>query len=181
MRIIAGKYRSRKIILPKNLPVRPTTDRARESLFNILTNLLDFKNLIALDLFSGTGAIAFELISRGCNDVTTVDMNKSCIVWIRKTADNFQMENILVKQADCFRFIAQSSRQYQFIFADPPYNSERTEDISRQIFKNNLLKEGGWLVVEHPKEIDFSEQLYFSSHRKYGKVNFSFFHFVNDG
>jgi 16S rRNA (guanine(966)-N(2))-methyltransferase RsmD len=181
MRIIAGKYKSRKITPPKNLPVRPTTDRAKESLFNILTNLLDFKNLIALDLFSGTGAITFELVSRGCNDVTTVDLNKSCTTWIRKAADNFQMENILVKQADSFRFIAQSLRQYQFIFADPPYNLEHIEDISRQIFKNDLLKEDGWLVVEHPKGIDFSEQQYFSSHRKYGKVNFSFFHFVHNG
>ncbi len=180
MRIIAGKYRSRKINPPAKLPVRPTTDIARESLFNILNNLVKFQNIVALDLFSGTGAVSFELLSRGCLDVTSVDKNRNCVEWIRSAADNFQMENLHVRQADSFRFIRQSTRNYDLIFADPPYSLERIEDISRQVFENNLLKEGGWLVLEHPKEVDFSGQPFFESHRKYGKVNFSFFHFTNE-
>lgn len=180
MRIIAGKYKSRKINPPANLPVRPTTDMARESLFNILNNLVEFENISALDLFSGTGAVSFELISRGCNDVTAVDKNRDCVEWIRHAANNFQLENLLVRQTDSFRFIRQSPRRYDLIFADPPYSLERIEDISKQVFENNLLKEGGWLVLEHPKEVGFSGQPFFESHRKYGKVNFSFFHFTND-
>ncbi len=180
MRIIAGKYRSRKITPPANLPVRPTTDIARESLFNILNNLVVFQNIAALDLFSGTGAVSFELMSRGCNDVTAVDQNRQCVEWIRSAAKNFQMENLQVRQADSFRFIRQNPRKYELVFADPPYNLERIEDIIRYVFENNLLKEGGWLVLEHSREVDFSSRLFFESHRKYGKVNFSFFHFTND-
>lgn len=180
MRIIAGKYRSRKINPPANLPVRPTTDRARESLFNILNNLVDFQNVIALDLFSGTGAVSFELISRGCDDVTAVDHNRNCVEWIRHAAKDFQIENLQVRQADTFRFISQNHRKYDLIFADPPYSLENIKDISSQIFDGNLLDEGGWLIVEHPKEVDFSNQPFFHSHRKYGKVNFSFFHFTNN-
>jgi len=180
MRIIAGKYRSRKINPPANLPVRPTTDMARESLFNILNNLVDFQNIVALDLFSGTGAISFELISRGCNFVTAVDQNQHCVEWIRSAAENFQMENLHVRQTESFRFIRQSPRKYDLIFADPPYNLEHIEDISRHIFENNLLKEDGWLVLEHPKEVDYSSLPFFERHSKYGKVNFSFFHFTND-
>ncbi len=180
MRIIAGKYRSRKINPPVNLPVRPTTDMARENLFNILNNLIAFQDVVALDLFSGTGAVSFELISRGCIDVTAVDKNRNCVEWTRDAAKNFQMENLHVRQADSFQFIRQSPRKYDLIFADPPYSMERTEDISRQVFENNLLKEGGWLVIEHPKDVGFSDQPFFERHRKYGKVNFSFFHFTND-
>jgi len=177
MRIIAGKYRSRRINPPKSLPVRPTTDRARESLFNILSNLLDFREITALDLFSGTGAISFELISRGCNDVTAVDQNRNCVDWIRTAAKSFQMESLQTRQSDSFRFMKQIPKKYDLIFADPPYDLENIEDISRTVFENNLLKEGGWLVIEHPKEVDFSDQPFFEKHRKYGKVNFSFFHF----
>ncbi len=179
MRIIAGKYRSRRILPPKNLPVRPTTDRARESLFNILNNLLDFSEIRALDLFAGTGAISFELVSRGCPKVTAVDQNRQCTEWIRKAAGDFNMENITVRQADTFRFVKQTPEKYDLIFADPPYHLENIAHISRQVFEYGLLAEGGWLVIEHPAGIDFSEQPHFHSHRKYGKVNFSFFHFAS--
>ncbi len=178
MRIIAGKYRSRRIQPPKNLPVRPTTDRARESLFNILNNLLDFSETNALDLFSGTGAVSFEMISRGCKQVTAVDQNRQCVEWIKKAAQEFQMENIRVQQADTFRFLKQNPRKYNLIFADPPYQLENIPDISRQVFENGLLEGDGWLVIEHPASVDFSEHPWFHSHRKYGKVNFSFFHFT---
>jgi len=180
MRIIAGKYRSRKINPPSGLPVRPTTDMARESLFNILNNLIEFQNVVALDLFSGTGAVSFELASRGCNDVTAIDQNRNCVEWIRQATKDFQMDGIQVRQADSFRFIRQPLRKYDLIFADPPYNMDRIEDISIQVFKSGILNNNGWLVVEHPKDIDFSGQPFFHSHRKYGKVNFSFFHFTSN-
>jgi 16S rRNA (guanine966-N2)-methyltransferase len=175
MRIIAGKYRSRRLRPPKNLPVRPTTDLARESLFNILNNLIDFKAITALDLFSGTGAVSFELVSRGCPAVTAVDQNRGCVDWIRSAAKDFQTENIRVRQAECFRFMKQTAQKFDLVFADPPYHLENIPEISREVFKNELLNENGWLVIEHPKEVDFSNQPYFHSHRKYGKVNFSFF------
>ncbi len=180
MRIIAGKYKSRKINPPANLPVRPTTDRARESLFNILNNLVEFQKMVVLDLFSGTGAVSFEMISRGCKEVTAVDQNRNCTEWIRHAAKEFQMQNMQVRQADSFRFIKQNPKKYDLIFADPPYNLDRIEDISQHIFSNNILNNNGWLVIEHPKEIDFANQPFFHSHRKYGKVNFSFFHFNNE-
>ncbi len=180
MRIIAGKYRSRRIQPPRNLPVRPTTDMARESLFNILGNLIDFKETQALDLFSGTGAISFELISRGCQTVTAVDRNRDCVRWIQKAAGDFQMDTLRVRQADTFRFLRQSHQKYDLIFADPPYDMENIAEISRLVFSNRLLNNNGWLVIEHPKTVNFAGQDFFHSHRKYGKVNFSFFHFVTD-
>jgi len=178
MRIIAGKYRSRRIVPPKNLPVRPTTDRARESLFNILNNIVEFEEVNALDLFSGTGAVSFELISRGCRQVTAVDSNRQCVNWIKKAAAGFQMENIHVVMADVFRFISRPGKKYNLIFADPPYRMENISEIRHHIFENRLLENDGWLVIEHSKETDLSKQPGFHSHRKYGKVNFSFFHFV---
>ncbi len=180
MRIIAGKYKSRRINPPANLPVRPTTDRARESLFNILNNLIEFRETVALDLFSGTGAVSLEMISRGCKEVTAVDQNRNCAEWIRQAASDFQISNLQVRQADSFRFIRQNPGKYSLVFADPPYNMDDFEDISHQVFENGLLSENGWLVIEHPKEIDFSDQPFFHGHRKYGKVNFSFFHFIHD-
>ncbi len=180
MRIIAGKYKRRRILPPKNLPVRPTTDRAREGLFNILNNLLDFSEVRALDLFAGTGAISFELVSRGCPNVTAVDRNRHCTEWISKAARNFGTGNIKVRQADMFRFVKQNPGKYDLVFADPPYHLENIPAISQQVFENNLLETDGWLVVEHPANIDFSGQPWFHSHRKYGRVNFSFFHFTPD-
>jgi 16S rRNA (guanine966-N2)-methyltransferase len=177
MRIIAGKYRSRRILPPKNLPVRPTTDKARESLFNILNNRLDYSQTKALDLFAGTGAVSFEFISRGGYEVTAVDQNRHCVQWIRRAAGDFKMENLKVAQADVFRFVKQTPEKYDFIFADPPYHLENLQDISRHIFEAGILKENGWLVIEHPAEADFSGEPFFHSHRKYGKVNFSFFQF----
>lgn len=148
---------------------------AKESLFNILHNLIDFENTQALDLFSGTGSIAFELISRGCPSVVAVDQNKYCADWIRKAAGNFEMKNLKVVAADSFRFLTRSQDAYNLIFADPPYNLDRYDEIYSLIFTNNLLKKGGWLILEHPASFDFSQKDFFVEHRHYGKVNFSFF------
>ena len=175
MRIISGKYGRRIIHPPKNLPVRPTTDLAKESLFNILSNKIDFEDKLALDLFAGTGSIAFEFASRYCQAVTAIDKNFQCIQFIKTAAADFGMDKLQVIRADVFRFIQTSSKKFDVIFADPPYALENIETISRLVFENELLNPDGWLIVEHPREIDFSEQQHFVEHRKYGKVNFSFF------
>ena len=151
---------------------------AKEGLFNILRNRIEFEQTNALDLFSGTGSIAFELISRGCLSVVAVDQNRSCAEWIRKGTKAFSMNNLSVVQADSFKFIARSTSLYDLIFADPPYNHDRLPDLSQWIFKHNLLKPGGWLIIEHPESVDFSKEDYFYDHRHYSKVNFSFFHYL---
>lgn len=175
MRIIRGKYQRRQIHAPNNLPVRPTTDMAKESLFNILENHIDFEETIALDLFAGTGNISYELVSRGCPHVTAVDENYNCIKFIRETADKYKMEELMVIRSDVFRFISMHKIQYDLIFADPEYNNQHYDLLVNLIFENNLLKENGILVIEHDKSINFMQNPRFQEQRKYGKVNFSFF------
>lgn len=175
MRIIGGQYAKRLIRPPKNLPVRPTTDLAKESLFNILRNKTDFYGKNALDLFSGTGSLAYEFASRDCKEVVAVDINFQCIQFIKKTAVDFDMTNLRAVRSDVFRFIKTTPLQFDIIFADPPYQLEEISKINHLIFENNLLSENGIMIIEHPKEVDFSLAQYFVDHRKYGKVNFSFF------
>jgi 16S rRNA (guanine(966)-N(2))-methyltransferase RsmD len=174
MRIIGGKYSRRLIHPPKNLPVRPTTDLAKESLFNILNHQTDFQDKIALDLFAGTGSISYELASRGCSLVVSVDQNYRCVKFIKETAQGFEM-NIKAVRADVFRFIKSTPLKFDLIFADPPYDLPDIENISRMVFEHQLLNPDGILIVEHPGSIDLSGQTGFSSHRNYSKVNFSFF------
>ncbi len=175
MRIIGGKYGRRIISPPKNLPVRPTTDLAKEALFNIINHLIDLEGIDALDLFAGTGSISFELVSRGCSTITAVDKNFKCVEFIKKASGEFGMSNLKTIRSDVFQFIRNSTKTYDLIFADPPYQMEKLKDISTAIFHAQLLKADAWLIVEHPPEIDLSEAEYFVEHRKYGKVNFSFF------
>ena len=132
-------------------------------------------DIIALDLFAGTGNISYELVSRGCPRVTAVDENNNCIKFIRDTATKLNMEELLAIRSDVFRFIPMHKMKYDLIFADPPYDSQHYDLLVKLIFENNLLKEDGMLVVEHNKYIDFQEHPRFVEHRKYGKVNFSFF------
>jgi 16S rRNA (guanine(966)-N(2))-methyltransferase RsmD len=179
MRIIAGSHKGRIIHTPNNLPVRPTTDMAKESLFNILNNLIDFDGKAVLDLFSGTGSIAFEFVSRGSEWVVAVDQNRSCAEWIRKAAGQFKMDNLSVQQSESFKFIAKSFRSFDIIFADPPYDMVNIEEIPDVVFSSNILNPDGWLVVEHSNRIDFSAHPHFYDHRKYGKVNFTFFHRIS--
>ena len=175
MRIIRGKHQSRQITAPSNLPVRPTTDMAKESLFNILENHFDFEEIIALDLFAGTGNISYELVSRGCPRVTAVDENNNCIKFIRDTANKLNMEELLAIRSDVFRFIPMHKMKYDLIFADPPYDSQHYDLLVNLVLENNLLKEDGLFVVEHNKFLDFKDHPRFVEQRRYGKVNFSFF------
>lgn len=175
MRIIGGEYAKRIIRPPKNLPVRPTTDLAKESLFNILRNKISFEEKNALDLFAGSGSLSYEFVSRGCKLVLSVDSNFKCIQFIKNTAKEFGMDSIRPIRSDVFRYIKSNKLKFDIIFADPPYQMENIHEISSEIFKHELLNPGGWLIVEHPKEVLLGELDFFVEHRKYGHVNFSFF------
>ncbi len=175
IRIISGKYRGKRLLAPKNLPVRPTTDMAKESLFNILNNHFYFDEIKALDLFSGTGNIAYELASRGCTDIIAVDSSKLCIRFIDKTTDLLQTTGLFPVQSDVFGFIDRDFNSYDLIFADPPYDFEHYDQLVDKIFLKKMLREEGLLVVEHQVRSDLSELPYFQSTRKYGNVRFSFF------
>ena len=176
MRIISGLYKSRKIVAPKNLPVRPTTDMAKESLFNILSNNFYFDDISVLDLFAGTGNISYEFASRGTEQITCVDQDFGCIKFINKTADTFNMPIQTIK-SDVFKFLEKTTLQSNVIFADPPYNfsDEQFAKIPELVFQNNLLLEDGVLIVEHSKHTDLSKLKHYSYSKSYGGNMFSFF------
>jgi len=152
MRIISGLYKSRKIVAPKNLPVRPTTDMAKESLFNIINNLYYFQDISVLDLFSGTGNISYEFASRGTEQITSVDQDFGCIKFINQTAEAFDMPIQTIK-SNVYKFLEKTNMQFDVVFADPPYNfpDEQFAKIPELIFQNNILLKDGLLVVEHSK------------------------------
>lgn len=174
MRIIAGTHKGRKIKPPKNLALRPTTDRAKEALFSIIENryFLDRKNM--LDLFSGTGNIALEFASRGIEKAVAVDNNTNCINFIRDTSESFNL-NISTIESDGLKFIKNCEEKFNFIFADPPYKYEKYQELKEIIIKNSLVKKDGLLIIEHDKETIFNDKDI--EVRKYGTVHFSFFHF----
>ena len=176
MRIISGKYGRRRFSVPSSFSARPTTDFAKENLFNFLNNLIDLEGLDALDLFSGTGSISFELLSRGCNTVTALELNKQHCSFISKVAQELKTNDLRLICGDSFRYL-NSAREnsFDFIFADPPYAMEDLAKVPEMILSRNLLREDGILVIEHPKKYDFSNLPYFSQHRIYGSVNFSIF------
>lgn len=175
MRIIAGSLRGRRLNPPSNLPVRPTTDMARESLFNILNNYVDYEDCSVMDLFAGTGAVSVEFISRGAKEVTSIDINNSCTDYIKSTAKTLKIENIHVVRADVFDLLKRANRQFDIVFADPPYELEGLPTLPDLIFGQNILTEDGIFILEHPREHSFEEHPHFWQHRKYGKVNFTFF------
>lgn len=175
MRIITGKYRGRKIIAPSRLPVRPTTDQAKEALFNIIGNNFYFEEINVLDLFAGTGNISYEFCSRGVRSVCSVDVNNQCVAFIKKTAETLKMDNFEVVRSDVFRFLKVHDGIYNIIFADPPYNLEGIESLPSLVFNKGILKKEGWLIIEHSKSINFSGAEFLLEERRYGKVNFSIF------
>jgi len=175
VRIISGKNKGRQIIAPKNLPVRPTTDFAKESLFNILHNMVLITELDVLDLFAGTGNISYEFGSRDCKSITAVDMNHNCTQFIHQTAVKLNYKNLYIIQADYKAFVKNTNKTWDIIFADPPYNMEGIEEIPKLIFDTQLLKPDGLFILEHDKSIDFAKHTEFFDHRRYGKVNFAFF------
>jgi 16S rRNA (guanine(966)-N(2))-methyltransferase RsmD len=175
MRIISGTRKGKTILPPPSFKARPTTDFAKESLFNILCNRYDFTALRTLDLFAGTGSISYELASRGCPQVDAIEMNALHYAFIRKTAAALQLPQIHALKLNVFDFLEICTVQYDLIFADPPYNLAGIETLPARILEKDMLRENGCLVLEHPAEYDFSDYPRFTEHRHYGAVNFSFF------
>lgn len=175
MRIIGGKHKGIRLQPPKDLPVRPTTDRAKEALFNILQHRIEIVGLKALDLFSGTGNIALELASRGAKSVTAVDKSHKCANFLKLTAQKMNLDQIQVVRADTFTFLAKCNDQFDFIFADPPYDMEKLVEIPKIIMERGLLAEDGILVLEFPSTIRLLDQPAPLELRKYGNSSFAIY------
>jgi 16S rRNA (guanine966-N2)-methyltransferase len=181
MRIISGKYKGRRISPPKNLPVRPTTDMCKEALFNVLNNNFNFNELRVLDLFAGTGSISYEFASRGSKPITAVDGDMGCIMFIKKTAHEFDFDIKPVK-SDVFNFLEKNKVHYDIIFADPPYGLEQAsfEKIIELVFDNELLEEDGMMIIEHSKYTKLDQLENFSFEKIYGGSVFTFFELARD-
>lgn len=179
MRIVGGKLKGLQFHAPAKLPVRPTTDMAKEALFNILLNSYDFDECSVLDLFTGTGNISIEFASREVGNITSVDKHPGCVAWLKTVKDKYQLA-IDIRKADAFKFLEQTSEKYDIIFADPPYDLPNIPLLPQLVAKHQLLKENGVLVVEHPSMLKLDQQPGYSETRKYGYSSFSFFEPISD-
>lgn len=175
MRIVGGTHRSRQFHIPENLGIRPTTDFAKEALFNILQHRIDFEGKRVLDLFGGSGSMSYEFASRGSAHITTVEKNSRICDFIKKNSMIFKFDNVKVVKADVFSFLKSCGDSFDIIFADPPFKLENIERIPALIFEYQLLAESGILIVEHPAGVDFSSIKEYTETREYGTVNFSIF------
>ena len=175
MRIISGIFRGRRLSPPKNITARPTTDFAKESLFNLLNNRIDFEGIDVLDLFAGTGGIGIECVSRGAREVTAVEIAHVQQNWIITCCRQLGIRNLSLIRGDVFKFLNACHTKYDFIFADPPYALEELPALPDLILKQEILKENGWLVIEHGKDTDFTSHPKHVETRTYGSVHFSFF------
>jgi 16S rRNA (guanine(966)-N(2))-methyltransferase RsmD len=181
MRIITGRYKGRHFDIPRSFKARPTTDFAKENIFNVLVQYVDFEGATALDLFSGTGSISLELLSRGCRQVVSVELDRDhhrfireCIAKLENHQDR-STSNVQCIRGDVFRFLKSCRQQYDLIFADPPYALKELASLPDIIMERGLLKDGGIFVLEHGKDHDFSQHPHFREHRQYGSVNFTLF------
>lgn len=175
MRIVSGKYRGRRLQPPVGLPVRPTTDFAKEGLFNVLNNIIDFESVRVLDLFTGTGSISFEFLSRGVVEVTAVDANFKCIDFIRKSADHFGITNLKPVKANVFGLLKHPFGTFEIIFADPPYDLDGLADLPDQVFASGMLADEGLFIMEHSSRLKYETHPCFVQKRVYGSVNFTIF------
>jgi 16S rRNA (guanine966-N2)-methyltransferase len=176
VRIIGGIYGGRKISPPVSMPhTRPTTDIAKEGLFNVLQNNLDFEALKTLDLFGGTGCISYELASRGVPDLTIVEKDQAMYGFIKKTSEDLEIAGFKLVKSDVFKFIDTCSEQFDFIFAGPPYALGNIDDLPKKIFEKELLKPRGWFVLEHTPRNDYRKFDHYKTERKYGTSIFSIF------
>lgn len=176
MRIIGGEHGGRKFNPPNNMPyTRPTTDIAKEGLFNVLQNNLDFEEIKTLDLFGGTGSISYELASRGVTDLTIVEKDTAMYEFIKKTSATLRVENLKAVKLDVFKFITQCTDRFDFIFAGPPYALTTIDDLPKLIFEKQLLNKNGWFVLEHTPRNDYKKFPFYKSERNYGTTVFSTF------
>ena len=181
MRIITGLYKGRHFDIPRSFKARPTTDFAKENIFNVLTQYIDFDGTTALDLFSGTGSISLELASRGCARVISVEADRDHHRFILQCLQKLQNPPVTAIRGDVFRFIKSCKQQFDFIFADPPYALEELKTIPSLVFEKNLLKEDGVFVFVYCKNDSFTDHPNFVEHRSYGSVNFSIFQPLHQG
>lgn len=175
MRIISGSHRGKIINPGKGFEARPTTDFAKESLFNILANQLDFEAIDVLDLFSGTGGISFEFASRGARYIEAIESNHKHAAFIQKLAKDLKFDQLHVYKTNAFVFLKSCTRKYDLIFADPPYDMDGVETLPELVLGKDLLKENGIFILEHAKKLHFTNHVNLTDHRQYGSVNFSFF------
>lgn len=175
MRIITGEYKGRHFDIPRSFKARPTTDFAKENIFNVLNQYIDFDGATALDLFAGTGSISLELVSRGCERVVSVEMDRDHHRFIADCLKKLGTDRCIPLRGDVFRFVKSCKQQFDFIFADPPYALRELANIPDLVFEKNILADGGIFVFEHGKDNDFREHPRFVEHRSYGSVNFSLF------
>ena len=175
MRIISGQFKGRRLQVPTNITARPTTDFAKEGLFNLLNNRIDFEGIDVLDLFAGTGSISIEFVSRECKSEISIEQNERHSAFIRKMCTELKITNLSLIRTDVFKFIDSCHAQFDMIFADPPYELVQLAQIPDLIFAKKLLKEDGLFVLEHSSKNNFDQHPHFVDHRNYGNVNFSFF------
>ena len=176
MRIIGGEHGRRRINPPANMPhTRPTTDVAKEGLFNVISNNLDIEELKTLDLFGGTGSISYELASRGANDLTIIEKDPKMYEFIKKTAGELMLQNFKVLKLDVFKFIDQCADKFDFIFAGPPYALGNIDDLPKLIFEKQLLSSKAWFVLEHTPRNDYKKFPFYATERNYGTTIFSIF------
>ena len=175
MRIITGTYKGRHFDIPRSFKARPTTDFAKENIFNVMNGYVDFDGATALDLFAGTGSISLELLSRGCRQVVSVEMDRDHAAFIRQCVQKLNCKNHILIRGDVFRFLKSCHQQFDIIFADPPYALPTLAEIPDLVFHHDLLKPGGLFVFEHGKQNEFARHPNYVEHRAYGSVNFSLF------
>lgn len=176
MRIIRGKYGRRRFDVPSNISARPTTDFAKENIFNVIENIIDLEGATALDLFAGTGAISFEFLSRGCESVTAVEKASVQYNFIKKVADILNEKNLKLVRGDAMRFVEDSRvTPFDIVFADPPYDLPDFATIPARVLSSKAVAPGTVFIIEHSKAYDFSDLPGFKEHRVYGSVNFSIF------
>jgi 16S rRNA (guanine966-N2)-methyltransferase len=175
MRIISGSHKGKRLMAPSNMLVRPTTDFAKEALFNIVNNHFDFYDIRVLDLFTGTGNISYEFAARGALQVLSVDNNNACIEYIKKTAEKLDFSQIQTIRTDANSYLVKYRQSWDIIFADPPYDYENYQTIPELVFSNKLLAQYGWLIIEHSAKTTFGGHPNLFDQRKYGSVCFSFF------
>jgi 16S rRNA (guanine966-N2)-methyltransferase len=175
MRIVSGNLKGRTFNPPKGLPVRPTTDFAKEALFNVLNNRIDFEQQRVLDLFAGTGNITLEFASRGCERITSVDADARCCKFIKETCAKFNLNQVTVFKSDVFEFIKRNHDKSDLVFCDPPYDFKFLAQLPDAIFGASILNQDALVIVEHGEYTSFESHIRFVEHRKYGNVHFSFF------
>ena len=175
MRIITGKYKGRHFDIPRTFKARPTTDFAKENIFNVINAYVDWEETTALDLFAGTGSISYEFVSRGARSETNIEMNTRQIDFIKKTCTKLKIDNLHVYRSDVFKYIAKCSERYDVVFADPPYQMNNIDELLAAVIGNHLLTDDGIFILEHNRHHSFDDHPNLIDSRKYGNVHFSLF------